>query len=89
MPKWTGKVASDHLIPHLQAAGDKKTGRTPGPFRHNTNGTIFILVVDDFLVHHTTAAALKHLVRSLQQHYMITVNKTASKYCGMQLDWDC
>ena len=49
---------------------------------------MFTLVVDDFLVHHTSEAALNHLIATLQQHYTITVDRQATKYCGMQLDWN-
>ena len=83
-----GKVASDHLIPRLLAAGYKETGRTPGLFRHTTNGTIFVLVVDDFIIHYTNATALQHLTHILQQHYTITVDTQATKFCGITLDWN-
>ena len=32
--------------------------------------------------------ALQHLIATLNQHYTITVDKAATKYCGMSLQWD-
>ena len=44
--------------------------------------------MDDFLIQHTTEAALNHLVETLQKNYTITIDRQATKYCGMQLDWN-
>ena len=44
--------------------------------------------MDDFLIQHTTEVALQHLIDTLQHHYTITIDHHATKYCGMQLDWD-
>ena len=74
-----GRVASDHLIPCLKQAGYEETGRTPGLFKHKNNGIIFVLIVDDFLVHYTNAMALQHLIATLKTHYTITVDETATK----------
>ena len=87
MPQ-AGWVANDHLIPQLLAAGYKETGRTSGLFCHHTNNIIFVLIVDNFLIQFTTEAALTHLINTLQQHYTITIDRTATKSCGMQLDWE-
>ena len=83
-----GRVASDHLIPRLKAAGYQEAGRTPGLFCHTTNGTMFALVVDDFLVHHTLEEALQHLTSVLREHYTITIDTQAVKFCGMSLQWN-
>ena len=83
-----GRVANDHLLPRLQEAGYTATGQTPGLFSQKDNDIVFALVVDDFLIHHTSDQALTHLIDTLQQHYTITVERQATKFCGMQLDWD-
>ena len=75
-----GRVSNDHLLPRLLAAGYTETGRTPGLFRHKSNDIVFALVVDDFLVHHTTDESLDHLIRTLQEHYTITVDTNAIKF---------
>ena len=69
-----GRVANDHLLPRLQEAGYTATGQTPGLFSQKDNDIVFALVVDDFLIHHTSDQALTHLIDTLQQHYTITVD---------------
>jgi Reverse transcriptase (RNA-dependent DNA polymerase) len=83
-----GRVASDVLIPRLKAKGYIPSGRTPGLFKHTERPIQFALVVDDFFVSLEDDQDGEHLINSLQEHYQITVDKTASKFCGMQLDWD-
>jgi hypothetical protein len=83
-----GRVASDALIPRLALAGYKPTGRTPGLFKHITNSIKFCLVVDDFLVGSCNPTHTEHLKATLQEHYTITEDAAASRFCGMTLDWD-
>jgi hypothetical protein len=45
-------------------------------------------VVDDFLVKSCCQAGLDHLYATLRQHYTITVDEKASRFCGITLDWD-
>ena len=49
---------------------------------------MFALVVDDFLIHRTTDTTLQHLINTLQQHHTITIDRQATKFCGIQLDRD-
>jgi hypothetical protein len=44
--------------------------------------------VDDFLVQYSSLDDLTHLQDTLRQHYKITVDVQASKYCGMTLQWN-
>jgi hypothetical protein len=83
-----GKVASDHLIPRLKAAGYLETGHTPGLFKHQTNSIIFALVVDDFFIQYSSMDDFTHLTDTLQQHYTITTDMEAKKFCGITLDWN-
>ncbi|MGL5936068.1 MAG: reverse transcriptase domain-containing protein, partial [Cetobacterium sp.] len=83
-----GKVASDVLIPRLQANGYFETGNTPGLFKHKTNSIVFALVVDDFLVKYCDIDDLNHLVDTLKLHYPITTDMEATKFVGITLEWD-
>jgi hypothetical protein len=83
-----GKVASNYLIPRLKAAGYEETGRVPGLFKHTSNSIIFALVVNDFLIQYSKLEDLEHLFSTLRQNYEITVDMTASKFCGMTLEWN-
>jgi Reverse transcriptase (RNA-dependent DNA polymerase) len=83
-----GKVANDNLVPRLNDAGYHETGIIPGLFCHTSNGTVFTLIVDDFLIHHIGDDNLQHLEDTLRKHYTITVDKHATKFCGMTLEWN-
>ena len=83
-----GRVASNVLIPRLEKAGYRPTGRTPGLFKHDTNSVYFSLIVDDFFVSHENQQHFQHLQDTLRQHYQITVDNNASKFCGMALEWN-
>jgi hypothetical protein len=83
-----GKVASDTMNPRLATEGYVETGRIPGLFKHKTNGIYFALVVDDFLVLYTNPEALDHLATTLRKHYDMTIDLTATKYCGITLAWN-
>jgi hypothetical protein len=56
-----GKVASNALLPRLQAAGYNTTGRIPGLYKHCSNTVLFALVVDDFFVQYTHPQDFNHL----------------------------
>jgi Reverse transcriptase (RNA-dependent DNA polymerase) len=83
-----GRVASDALLPRLALAGYKPTRRTPGLFKHSTNSIKFWLVVDDFLVGSCNPTHTEHLKATLPEHYTITKNAAANRFCGMTLHWD-
>ena len=83
-----GKVASDALIPRLNQAGYYETGVIPGLFKHQSNSIIFALVVDDFLVQYSNLADFHHLATTLRNHYTITCDMEATKWCGITLQWN-
>jgi len=57
-------------------------------FIHDTNGTAFSLVVDDFLVKYKDDAAGQHLISCLQELYQITIDKgPIQKYVGITIDY--
>ena len=88
MDTYRQKVASDYLIPRLKEAGYVETGATPGLFKHVSNSIVFALVVDDFFVQYTDMEDFNHLADTLKKHYDITTDMTASKFCGITLDWN-
>jgi hypothetical protein len=83
-----GKVASDFLIPRLKEAGYVEAATTPGLFKHKTNSIIFALVVDDFFVQYSSLEDFNHLADTLRKDYEITTDMTASKFCGITLEWN-
>jgi hypothetical protein len=83
-----GKVASDFLLPRLEAVGYRESKFVPGLFRHDTNSIIFALVVDDFLVQYTSLDDFNHLADTLRTNYTITTDMEAKKFCGITLEWN-
>ena len=78
-----GRVASNVLIPRLEEAGSRPTGRTPGLFKHDKNSVFFSLIINNFFVSHENQQHFQHLQDTLRKHYQITVDNNASKFCGM------
>ena len=60
---------------------------TTGLWKHKNRKTIFALCVDDFGVKYFNKEDLAHLIATLQKHYIITIDKTGKKYCGLTFDW--
>jgi len=55
---------------------------------HDTRPIRFTLVVDDFAVRYTNKADADDLMSALRQHYQVTEDWAATRYCGMTLQWD-
>jgi hypothetical protein len=85
--KQAGRLASDHLILHLEPYGYFPCTITPGLWRHKTRSTVFTLVVDDFGIKYVCDNDLDHLINALQHKYTISIDKTGAKYCGLDLNW--
>ena len=84
-----GRIASDALIPVLQAAGYHQSPLIPGLFKHNTRPVWFSLVVDDFGVAHIGKENADHLIDTLKQaNYKITTDGDGATFCGITLEWD-
>lgn len=84
-----GRIASDALIPHLNAAGYHQSEHIPGLFKHDTRPVWFSLVVDDFGVCYVGKENADHLVETLQQaKYKITTDWEGTTFCGITLKWD-
>lgn len=49
---------------------------------------MFTLVVDDFGIQYTNQDDLDHLIEALKAKYIISIDQTGAKYCGMTLEWD-
>ena len=82
-----GLLAQQRLIDHLKHHGYHETS-TPCFFRHDTNGTDFTLVVDDFGIKYSSPEGAQHLITTLQLLYVITVNWTGSTYIGFTIAFD-
>lgn len=85
-----GRLAQEKLVKLLAANGYRSTANTPSLFKHDTRPVMFTLVVDDFAVkyHGEADEHLDHLLSVLNSVYTTTVDRTGSKYHGMDIKFD-
>jgi hypothetical protein len=48
----------------------------------------FTLVIDDFVVTYLNEEDTEHLINVIKKYYPITVDKEATKYIGLTIEWD-
>jgi len=70
---------------HLALSNYTPVKHTPGRFRHATRPVAFFLVVDNFAIKYVDGVNAKHLLATLRSLYNITMDWTASMYCGITL----
>ena len=85
--KQVGIIANMELTKHLEKIGYHPVQHTPGLCKHNTQATIFTLVVDDFAIKYTLKQYDDHLLQALCDKYTISTDWGASLYIGITLDW--
>ncbi len=82
-----GRLSQDRLVKHLASHGYIQCVNTPCLFKHKTNGVVFTLVVDDFLIKYKGRVNVDHLLNSLKELYKITTDfsRDKLKYVGITL----
>eukprot|EP01034_Spumella_vulgaris_P031394 gene31394-38776_t len=80
-----GLLAQEKLVAHLATHGYHKAANTACLFTHETRQVSFTLVVDDFAIKYVKDADLEHLLASLREVYVMTVDYTGSKYIGIDI----
>lgn len=83
-----GKLANNELIIQLEKHDHHQSPHTPGFFKHKTRPISFSLVVDDFGVKYQVTEHAEHLILTLREKYVITLDWTGAKYIGLTIDWD-
>ena len=71
----------------LEKAGYTQIELTTGSWKHEKRKTVFALCVDDFRAKYFCKDDLDHLIKTLQEYYVITMDKEGNHYCGFTLDW--
>ena len=84
----SGYIANVRLQKHLLKYGYNTAKHTPGLFTHESNGNVFLLVVDDFGLKYTSEENAQHLIDAIKDLYEITVCWEGDQYCGLHLEWD-
>ena len=85
--KQVSGLENDRLVHHLEPYGYTPVPYTPSLWRHDSNGILFGLVVDDFGIKSTSQAATNHLLDALRDKYVITTDPTGTKFLGFTLEW--
>ena len=83
-----GILAYNLLVQRLAPYGYAPVRHTPGYWRHQTKGTAFVLVVDDFSVKYLSKHDADEFLSILRQWYSIKVDWDAQLYCGITTTWD-
>ena len=83
-----GSLGHDLLEERLNNEGYFKSPIVPALWKHQTRPTQFVLIVDDFGVKYFTEEDLNHLIKSLEKHYTVTVDKEGKEFVKIELDWD-
>jgi hypothetical protein len=83
-----GIIAQDLLAKRLAKHGYHQSTIIPGLWTHETRATTFTLVVDNFAIKVMSDDDANHLINVLKANYKITVDKDATKYIGLTIEWD-
>ena len=85
-----GIIAQELLADRLEKHGYSKIKIIPGLWTHATRPICFTLVVDDFdfAVKYTREQDANHLISAIKEHYEMTIDKSATKYIGLIIEWD-
>ena len=86
--KQASRLANERVVHHLAPYGYAPLQHTTYLWKHESNGVLFALVVDDFGIKYTSQAATSHLLQALQDKYQITVDPSSKKFFGFVLYWD-
>ena len=86
--KQATRLANEILVHHLAPYVYAPVQHTPSLWKHESNGILFSLVVDDLGIKFTSQAATSHLIQALWDKYQITVDPSGTKFLGFVLDWD-
>ena len=86
--KQASHLANERLVHHLAPYGYAPVQHTPSLWKHESNGILFALIVDDFEIKSTSKAATSHLLQALRDKYQITIDPSGTKKMGFVIDWD-
>ncbi len=59
-----------------------------GFWKHKTRPTCFTLVVDNFAVKYVNDEDAEHLINAIKKYHPMTVDKKATKYISLTIEWD-
>ena len=83
-----GIIAQELLAERLAKHRYHQSKIIPGLWTHKTRPTSFTLVVDDFAIKVMSNEDANHIINVLKKDYTITVDREATKYIGLTIEWD-
>ena len=84
--KQAGIIVNMELTRHLDNLGYHPVQHTPGLWKHNTQATVFTLVVDYFAIKYAPRQDAEDLFQALRAKYTISMGWDASLYIGILLN---
>ena len=72
--KQAAHFANERLVHHLAPYGYAPVQHTSSLWKHESNGILFPLVLDDFGIKSTSDSATSHLLQALRGKYYITAD---------------
>ena len=86
--KQAARLAYDSLKQHLSTYGYHPDKYAQNIWSHENRRTKFCLCVDDFRVQYFSQQDAEHLIQALQSKYIITMDYSGKKFCGLDITWD-
>ena len=83
-----GIIAQKLLEERLAKHGYHQSDKTPGLWTHVWRPISFSLIVDDFGVKYVGKEHADHLIKILEENYVVDKDWEGKKYCGISLDFD-
>ncbi|MCP4746066.1 MAG: hypothetical protein GY874_07975, partial [Desulfobacteraceae bacterium] len=83
-----GIIAQKLLEERLAKHGYRQSDKTPGLWKHDWRPITFSLIVDDFGVKYVGKEHADHLIKILEEHYVVDKDWEGKKYCGINLNFN-
>jgi hypothetical protein len=83
-----GIIAQELLKKRLAEYGYHQSKIINGFWKHKTRPICFTFVVDDFAVKYVNKEDAEHLINAIKKYYPKTVDKEATKYTRLTIEWD-
>ncbi len=83
-----GIITQELLEKRLAEYGYHQSKIINGFWKHKTRPICFALVINDFTVKYVNKEDAEHLINAIKKYYPMTVDKEATKYIGLTIEWD-
>jgi hypothetical protein len=83
-----GIIAQKLLEKCLNAQGYHQSTITPGFWQHDWQPISFTLCVDDFGVKYVVTEHAKHILQTINAHYVTSHDWQGGRYLGLTLSWN-